>query len=111
VQVASALPEEALALAPLPPQRPKDLLPVFPSAKPSTAEPPEEAVLVAAQASPPEPILGFDETAAVRALFDPRTTVAAVGFSQEFSSNLSAAEFSGPAVKPLPLTRQAQLDL
>ena len=66
---------------------------------------------VATPAVPAEPILGFDEKAAVRAIFDPRMTAAAVGFTPGFSSGLDSASFSGPAVKPLPLVRQAQLDL
>jgi uncharacterized protein YcbK (DUF882 family) len=118
VQVASASLEpldKALPLAPLPPQRPKDLLPMIASAAPSPADAapaePSAVALVTSQVSPPEPVLGFDEKAAVRALFDPRTTAANVGFTPQFSSGLSAVSFSGPAVKPLPLVRQAQLDL
>lgn len=118
IQVASASPEsleKALPAAPLPPQRPKDLLPSETSADLTQAEPaPTEttvAELVTIPSAPPEPIIGFDEKAAVRALFDPRTTAATVGFTPQFNSGLSSASFSGPAVKPLALVRQAQLDL
>jgi hypothetical protein len=48
---------------------------------------------------------------AVRALFDPRTAFIDVGFSSRAKDELSIARFSGPAVKPLPLLRQASADL
>lgn len=118
IQVASASPEaleKVLPPAPLPPQRPKDLLPGIASGEPVQVGPASTEVavagFVATPAVPAEPILGFDEKAAVRAIFDPRMTAAAVGFTPGFSSGLDSASFSGPAVKPLPLVRQAQLDL
>jgi uncharacterized protein YcbK (DUF882 family) len=111
IQLASAEPDVvALPPPPLPPQRPKDLLAAPEAVEPAPAEP-ATAALVTAQLSPPEPVLGFDEQAAVRALFDPRTLAASVGFAPGRASELNAKSFSGPAVKPLPLVRQAQLDL
>lgn len=113
IRLASASPEvldKPLPAAPLPPQRPKDLLQELASDE-STAGESAAVALVMAQTSPPEPILGFDEKASIRALFDPRTTAANAGFTPGFNSGLNAAAFSGPAVKPLPLVRQAQLDL
>ncbi|HZH53905.1 MAG TPA: DUF882 domain-containing protein [Microvirga sp.] len=118
-QVASASPEvavpepvdRALALAPIPPRRPQELLLA------SAPEAPEPAVALApayVTAAATEPVLGFDREAAVRAIFEPHPAAANVGFSPSLQTELSATAFTGPAVKPLPLVqqvvRQAQLD-
>jgi uncharacterized protein YcbK (DUF882 family) len=113
VQFASASPDiadKALALAPIPPRRPKELLP---SDGPDAQEPATmaAAAVAATAAAKPEAILGFDQTAAMRALFDPRVVTASIGFSPAYKNDLNAMSFSGPAVKPLSPLRQAQLDL
>jgi hypothetical protein len=76
--------------------------------------PPSRPVAVAALAprnASPEAILGNDAKAAARALFDPRTSWLDLGFSADRKEDLTVTRFSGPAVKPLPLLRQAQLTL
>jgi len=49
-----------------------------------------------------EPILGYNVKAAVRSLFEPKTAFLDTGFSSETWDDLSTANFTGPAVKPLP---------
>jgi uncharacterized protein YcbK (DUF882 family) len=111
IQVASASPEimeTALTPAPLPPRRPKD------SPAPAMSAPIVTASLpLAAETAPssPEPVLGHDVKGAVKALFDPRTAFIDVGFSSQLKNELSIARFTGPAVKPLPVLRQANADL
>ncbi|WP_404809964.1 DUF882 domain-containing protein [Microvirga lenta] len=109
-QVASALPEAlgaTLAPVPVPPRRPQELaLPEQPKAPAAPA-----VAAFALATAQPEAILGYNVEAAVEALFDPRASAANVGFSQALQTDLNSASFSGPAVKPLSLIRQAQLDL
>ena len=113
ITLSSASSETARPVAaPLPPRRPQvvvlasadnDL--VVPEAPPqelTTATLPAEDI-----ADRPPSILGYDEKAAVRALFDPRTAFLDLGFSAQGRNDLSAAGFTGPAVKPLPVLRQA----
>jgi Bacterial protein of unknown function (DUF882) len=117
VQVAYAQPEEleqALTFAPLPPRRPKDT----PALLTGDAPPPVPNVPAAVASIPPrndppqpEAHLGYDEKAAVRALFDPRTAFLGLGFSSHPTDDLSITRFSGPAVKPLPVLRQASAAL
>jgi uncharacterized protein YcbK (DUF882 family) len=114
--VASADPEslkEIVSTAPLPPQRPRDM-------KLATAIMPEAASdALAAIVSAPAPrivpgpaaILGYDETAAAKSLFDPRTAFLDLGFESHARHELSATRFTGPAVKPLPIVGEAQAEL
>ncbi|MGO4573640.1 DUF882 domain-containing protein [Microvirga sp. 2TAF3] len=112
-QVAPAspvIPDTALALAPIPPNRPKDRL-LATGIEPPPARP-DRMIVAAVAARPPvpsiEPILGPDRKASVRALFDPRTAFLDLGFSSQLENDLSTVRFSGPAVKPLPV-KQLQL--
>jgi hypothetical protein len=59
----------------------------------------------------PDPVLGYDEQGAAKALFDPRTAFLDLGFKSDVRNELSATRFTGPAVKPLPVIEQAQADL
>ncbi len=114
--VASADPEsvkEIVAVVPLPPQRPPDI-------KLAAAVMPDgtsDALAAIASAPSPrtapeiEPILGYDATAAAKALFDPRAAFLDLGFTSEARRELNATRFSGPAVKPLPLIGEAQAGL
>ena len=116
MSVASADPESMPAVAPpapLPPQRPKEIML-------ASAVLPDQALDAAAanvsarapQAVPgPEPVLGYDETAAVKALFDPRTAFLDIGFTSGKQHELSVTHFTGPAVKPLPIVDQDRADL
>ncbi len=112
--VASADPEAmeeiASRVAPLPPQRPREIML-------ANALPPEPGALTAMISAPrpaplpkPEVILGYDEDAAVKALFDPRTAFLDIGFASRSREELSATQFSGPAVKPLPVLEQARVE-
>ncbi len=112
--VASADPEvmEEIAsrVAPLPPQRPREIML-------ANALPPEPGALTAMISAPrpaplpkPEVILGYDEDAAVKALFDPRTAFLDIGFASRSREELSATQFSGPAVKPLPVLEEARVE-
>jgi hypothetical protein len=114
--VASADPEslkEIVPTAPLPPQRPRDI-------KLATAIMPDAAsdALAAIVSAPaarivpgPAAILGYDETAAAKSLFDPRTAFLDLGFESHARHELSATRFTGPAVKPLPIVGEAQAEL
>jgi len=114
--VASADPEsirEIVPSVPLPPQRPKEI-------RLANAILPEQAsdavsAIVSAPAPRilpgPEPVLGYDETAAVKALFDPRAAFLDIGFTSRRQDELSVTQFTGPAVKPLPIVGEAQADL
>jgi uncharacterized protein YcbK (DUF882 family) len=111
--VASADPEVveeiAARVAPLPPQRPREImlanaLPSEPGALTAMISPP-------APLPKPEVILGYDEDAAVKALFDPRTAFLDIGFASRSKEELSATHFTGPAVKPLPVFGEARADL
>ncbi|WP_371826851.1 YcbK family protein [Microvirga sp. VF16] len=114
--VASADPEslkEIVATVPLPPQRPREIKLA------AAAMPDATSDALAAIVSAPAPrivpeleaILGYDETAAAKSLFDPRTAFLDLGFTSETKSQLSATHFSGPAVKPLPVIGEAQAEL
>ena len=113
--VASADPEVVEEIAaeavPLPPQRPREL-------RLANALPPEPGTLAAMisttppiQVPGPEVILGYDEDAAIKALFDPRTAFLDIGFASRSKEELSATQFTGPAVKPLPIFGEARVDL
>ncbi len=114
--VASADPESIVAAvqpAPLPPQRPKEIV-LASAALPDKALGPISEIVSApaSQAIPgPEPILGYDERAAVKALFDPRTAFLDLGFTARSQHSLSVTQFTGPAVKPLPVVGQAEAEL
>jgi uncharacterized protein YcbK (DUF882 family) len=111
--VASADPEsvkEIVAAVPLPPQRPPEIklaAAVMPDAESDTL-----AAIVSAPtpsiAPELEAVLGYDETAAAKALFDPKTAYLDLGFTSHAKHELSATKFSGPAVKPLPVIGEAQ---
>ncbi|WP_210251019.1 DUF882 domain-containing protein [Microvirga thermotolerans] len=115
-------PEAALAFAPVPPSRPKDLIRTASAEPPPAPEPMPAAVPVPPRPERPmvlaslpraatdpaprrsmEPVIGPDSKAAVKALFDPRTAFLDLGFSPEARSDLSTTRFSGPAIKPLPV--------
>jgi uncharacterized protein YcbK (DUF882 family) len=107
---APASPESARPItAPLPPRRPQVLLASADSSLVAPEPPPLTTANLPAtgMADRPASILGYDEKAAVRALFDPRTAFLDLGFSAQGRDDLSAGGFSGPAVKPLPVLRQA----
>jgi uncharacterized protein YcbK (DUF882 family) len=114
--VASADPEslkEMVPTAPLPPQRPKEIklaAAIMPDAASGAL-----ASIVSAPApriAPgPAAILGYDETAAAKSLFDPRTAFLDLGFESHARHELSATRFTGPAVKPLPVVGEAQAEL
>jgi uncharacterized protein YcbK (DUF882 family) len=114
--VASADPESIAALippAPLPPQRPKEIM-LATAALPDQVPDPVTAIVPAParQLVPgPEPVLGYDEKAAVKALFDPRTAFLDLGFTSGKQQELSATHFTGPAVKPLPVLAQDRDDI
>jgi hypothetical protein len=46
----------------------------------------------------------------VKALFDPRTAFLDIGFASRSREELSATQFSGPAVKPLPVLEEARVE-
>ena len=108
--LASASPESARpAAAPLPPRRPQVLLASADSGLAAPAPTPLTTadLPVGGMADRPPSVLGYDEKAAVRALFDARTAFLDLGFSPQGRDDLSAAGFTGPAVKPLPVLMQA----
>lgn len=113
--VASADPESIAPVvpAPLPPQRPKEIR----LASAVLPEPASGAVAAIVSAPAPiivpgpEPVLGYDEKAGVKALFDPRTAFLDLGFSSRSQEELNVTRFSGPAVKPLPVVGQAEASL
>jgi uncharacterized protein YcbK (DUF882 family) len=96
---------------PMPPQRPPELR--LASAVASNAQ--SDGIGMLAQAAQPvprlEPILGYDEKAAVKALFDPRAAFLDLGFEASPRQELSVTQFMGPAVKPLPTIRQTLAEL
>ncbi|MBL0405337.1 DUF882 domain-containing protein [Microvirga aerilata] len=103
--------EEIAVEVPLPPQRPREI-------RLATALPPDAGALAAMIATPqptplpgPEAILGYDEDAAVKALLDPRTAFLDIGFASQAKEELSANQFTGPAVKPLPVFGEARANL
>ena len=113
-RVASADPESIatpVTPAPLPPERPKEIK-LASAALPDQVSKAVAAILpVRPRVPAPEPILGYDEKAAVKALFDPRTAFLDLGFASRNQHELSVTQFSGPAVKPLPIVGQAQAEL
>lgn len=103
--VASVEPDEAAAVepvvVPLPPQRPK-----LEEIQVASAEPDALPVGAASEQRAPtrriglvQPILGFNEKAAIRSLFEPRIALADNGFASRLPDELSTTRFSGPAVK------------
>jgi uncharacterized protein YcbK (DUF882 family) len=109
--VASADPENIqapVAAAPLPPERPKEIR-LAVAALPDLSSVMASAALPApAPVAGPEPILGFDEKAAAKALFDPRSAFLDLGFASRSQHQLSVTQFTGPAVKPLPVVGQTE---
>jgi uncharacterized protein YcbK (DUF882 family) len=114
VTVASADPESIavpVSPAPLPPARPKEIR-LASAALPDQALDAVSAILPDRASIPgPEPVLGYDEKAAVKALFDPRTAFLDLGFTARQQQELSVTQFTGPAVKPLPVVGQAEAEL
>jgi uncharacterized protein YcbK (DUF882 family) len=97
--------------APLPPERPKEVR-LASAALPDQASDTLATILSAPAIAPgPEPILGYDEKAAVKALFDPRTAFLDLGFTSRSQHALSVTQFTGSAVKPLPVIGQAEAEL
>lgn len=112
--VASADPDSIAAPmtpAPLPPQRPKDIRLASAALPEQTSDLVSAIHRVTASVPGPEPILGYDEKAAVKALFDPRTAFLDLGFTARNQHSLSVTQFTGPAVKPLPLLGQTEAEL
>jgi hypothetical protein len=107
--------ETAQATVPLPPRRPQELTVVAEAGDPSMPVPSDTLTVasLSAQSIAPETesLLGLDQKAAIRVLFDPRASLLDVGFSSEKKDELSTTHFTGPAVKPLPVVRQAQASL
>ncbi|MXQ14177.1 DUF882 domain-containing protein [Microvirga makkahensis] len=110
IVVASAVPENVASPAPLPPQRPQDLVrqvavaqPPMPPARITDVSP----VMGKATATF-EPILGYNVKAAVRSLFEPKTALLDMRFSPGSPDDLNTARFTGPAIKPLPRLEQQQ---
>ena len=106
-EAASVLP------APLPPRRPQELLA---SATTEVLSEPRDTLTTASlpvQGAIPDTtsVLGFDEKAAVRALFEPKASLLDLGFSRYAKDELSTTQFTGPAVKPLPVLGQLQASL
>jgi hypothetical protein len=101
-------PDDAAPPVPLPPQRPQELAYQAEIGEPSP--PPARIALVSQAPSSAtatfEPILGFNERAAVRSLFEPRTALLDTGFASGALDDLSTTRFTGPAIKPLPRLEQ-----
>ncbi|WP_441985978.1 DUF882 domain-containing protein [Microvirga sp. 2YAF29] len=103
--VASVEPEKAAAIeptvVPLPPQRPR-----LEATQVAVAEP---NALIVSEADEQktstrriglvQPILGFNEKAAIRSLFEPRIALADNGFAPKLADDLSTTRFTGPAVR------------
>lgn len=110
VKVASATVEPEIiepAAVPLPPRRPAMQAIVVASAEPM-------ALPIAATAPiAPEPVRKAtnwsEPKAAAKALFDSRTASLNLTFAPQLPGDLTITRFSGPAVKPLPVLRQASL--
>jgi uncharacterized protein YcbK (DUF882 family) len=90
-------------LPPLPPQRPRNLL--------IPAEAPPTPVANETKAAALAPAVPFMEMDPVKALFEPRTDYIDIGFSSQMPEELSTTQFTGPAVKPLPVLKQAKAEL
>lgn len=108
VVVAAATPEPEAISVPLPPQRPQAAI-----RQVASIEPPKRPVdLVTASnmsgvgSASFEPILGYNEKAAVKSLFEPKTALLDTGFSSGTWDDLSATRFTGPAIMPLPRIEQ-----
>ncbi len=114
VALASAEPESiavSVSPAPLPPERPKEIR-LASAALPDQASDAAPVSLRRPVDVPgPEPILGYDEKAALKALFDSRTAFLDLGFTSRAQHELSVTQFTGPAVKPLPVVGQAEAEL
>jgi uncharacterized protein YcbK (DUF882 family) len=107
---ASAEPEVADAATiapPLPPRRPMMQTIVMASAEPMDLPAMEAAP--ATQPSAPRTTNWSEPKAAARALFDSRTASLNQTFATQLPGDLTITRFSGPAVKPLPVLRQASL--
>ncbi|WP_349774719.1 YcbK family protein [Microvirga terrae] len=115
--VASADPEsvrEITLAVPLPPQRPPEIKLAAVALAEAATDAAEATVSPANSRIAPEleAIIGYDETAAAKSLFDPRTAFLDLGFTSDTRHDLSVTRFSGPAVKPLPVVGgQAQAEL
>jgi uncharacterized protein YcbK (DUF882 family) len=107
--------EPVQVLPPMPPPRPQEKLALIEASiasDPAPAEALKEASASLPEIAPAlEPILGIDEKAALRALFDPRTAFLDLGFSSQARNELSTTYFRGAAVKPVPRLRQARVNL
>jgi uncharacterized protein YcbK (DUF882 family) len=103
--VASIEPEKVVAaepvIVPLPPQRPKLEATQVASAEPDTPliSSANEHKTSTRRIGLVQPILGFNEKAAIRSLFEPRIALADNGFSPRLADDLSTKHFTGPAVK------------
>jgi len=99
----AAAPEPVVPAAPLPPERPQALSQVATLDVPLPPARTSPALQSSGKATASfEPILGFNEKAAVRSLFEPRTALLDTGFSSGTLDDLSPTRFTGPAIKPLP---------
>lgn len=93
----------APATAPIPPRRPQGALVAS-----------VEAVASIRQSAPVSSVpvvLGYDHAFAVQALFDRNGPQLDLGFTRKTQEELSPSRFTGLAVKPLPIIRQAQASL
>jgi hypothetical protein len=112
VVVASAVVEpdaaEPMAFAPLPPRRPTPQPIVVASAEPMTLQT-MEVTGPDAMLEEFRPTNWSEPKAAARALFDSRTASLNLTFAPQLPGDLTITRFSGPAVKPLPVLRQASL--
>jgi len=100
--VASAAPETVTP--PLPPQRPQ--APLSQVASLDMPLPPARTAPSLHSAGKAvasfDPILGFNEKAAVRSLFEPKTALLDTGFSSGTLDDLSSTRFTGSAIMPVP---------
>jgi hypothetical protein len=113
--------EPALAFMPLPPRRPKDepvaVAGVIAGVVASQPDGPMTVASLPSDAAQPERQDDAAREAAdyvkdpVRALLDPRPTLADLGFSSRLPDDLSVTHFSGPAVKALNVVRMANAEL
>jgi uncharacterized protein YcbK (DUF882 family) len=101
----------AVSPAPLPPERPREIRLASAALPDQAADAISVSLRRPTSAPGPEPILGYDEKAAVKALFDSRTAFLDLGFTSRAQHELSVTHFTGPAVKPLPVVGQAEAEL
>ncbi len=97
-----------MAFAPLPPRRPAPQPIVVASADPLVL-PVVEAAAPPAPEPVRKPVNWTEPKAAASALFDSRTAALDLTFAPHLPGDLTITRFSGPAVKPLPVLRQASL--